>query len=141
MIVRLAWRSIWRYRRRTIITVVSIGLGLTFAIFFLTMAEGIYAKMVDDVVRMQAGHITIENKEYREAPSIDLWVEDSETIRPRIEELPAVERTKLLIFGQGVARSGSGLASPGRLVSVIRRRTDGPHGPGYGPAAERAGGS
>ncbi len=108
MIVRLAWRSIWRYRRRTIITVVSIGLGLAFALFFLTMADGIYAKIIDDVARMQAGHITIENSEYRNAPSVDLWVDDLESIRPKIDALAGVEKTKLLLLGQGVARSGSG---------------------------------
>ena len=35
MIARLAWRSIWRNRRRTLITVLSIGFGLAIAIFFL----------------------------------------------------------------------------------------------------------
>ena len=74
MRARLAWRSIWRHRRRTVITVVSIAFGLACVIFFISLNEGVYAQLVDDAVRMQAGHVTIEHAEYREAPAIDLTV-------------------------------------------------------------------
>lgn len=108
MIARLAWRSIWRNRRRTLITVFSIGFGLAIAIFFIAIAEGIYAQMIDEVVRMQAGHITLENSDYREAPAVDLWLDAPKVLRSRIETLPQVESTKLIILGHGIARSGSG---------------------------------
>ena len=39
---------------------------------------------------------------------MDLWLQPSESLRSRIEKLPQVERTKLIIFGQGIARTGSG---------------------------------
>ncbi|MGW8221412.1 MAG: ABC transporter permease [Syntrophobacteria bacterium] len=108
MIPRLAWRSIWRNRRRTLITVLSIGFGLACTVFFIAIGEGVYAQLIDQVVRMQAGHITIENPNYRDAPAVDLWVKAPESLRSRIERLPQVERTKLIIMGQGIARSGSG---------------------------------
>ncbi|MEQ8254247.1 MAG: ABC transporter permease, partial [Smithellaceae bacterium] len=72
MIFRVAWRSIWRNRRRTLITAASIALGLIIAIFFIAMAEGVYEQIVNDGVRMQAGHITLENPDYQMAPAIDL---------------------------------------------------------------------
>ncbi|MGD8371862.1 MAG: ABC transporter permease, partial [Syntrophobacterales bacterium] len=111
MIVRLAWRSIWRNRRRTLITVLSIGFGLTCAIFFIAIGEGVYTQLIDQVVRMQAGHITLENPKYRDAPAVDLWIKAPESLRSQIESLPQVERTKLIILGQGIARSGSGNVS------------------------------
>ena len=108
MITRLAWRSIWRNRRRTLITVLSICFGLACTIFFIAIAEGVYDQLINEVVRMQAGHITLENPSFREAPAVDLWLQTSESLRSRIERLPQVERTKLIIFGQGIARTGSG---------------------------------
>lgn len=108
MIPRLAWRSIWRNRRRTLITVLSIGFGLACTVFFIAIGEGVYAQLIDQVVRMQAGHITLENPGYRDAPAVDLWVKAPESLRSQIERLPQVERTKLIIMGQGIARSGSG---------------------------------
>ena len=108
MLIKLAWRSIWRNRRRTIITVSSIGLGLAFAFFFIAFADGVYFQLVQDGVRMQAGHITMEHRDYRDAPAIDLYFPNPEAFRIRIENLDHVEGTKLLVMGQGVARSGLG---------------------------------
>jgi len=111
VIVRLAWRSIWRNRRRTLITVLSIGFGLACTIFFIAIGEGVYAQLIDQVVRMQAGHITMENPSYRDGPAVDLWIKVPGALRSQIERLPQVERTKLIIMGQGIARSGSGNVS------------------------------
>ena len=108
MIMRLAWRSLWRNRRRTLLTVSSIALGLTIAIFFIALAEGVYSRLVDEGVRMQAGHITLENREYQAAPAVDLRIGNVEVLRKRIEKIGAVERTKLLVWGQGVAGSSAG---------------------------------
>lgn len=106
--MRLAWRSIWRNRRRTLITVSSIGLGLAFAIFFIGLAEGMYDQSVDQIVRTQAGHITMEHPEYRQAPSVDLWIDKVKDLKARIETWPEVDQVKVIILGQGMIRSGSG---------------------------------
>jgi ABC-type lipoprotein release transport system permease subunit len=91
-----------------LITVLSIGFGLACTVFFIAIGEGVYAQLIDQVVRMQAGHITMENPGYRDAPAVDLWVKTPESLRSQIERLPQVERTKLIIMGQGIARSASG---------------------------------
>lgn len=108
MLTRLAWRSIWRNRRRTLITVCSIGFGLAIAIFFISLGEGMYEQMIDQVVRMQAGHITLEHPGYREAPAVDLWLDDLAGLRAEIESWPGISSTKLIILGQGIAKSGYG---------------------------------
>jgi ABC-type lipoprotein release transport system permease subunit len=94
-----------------LITVLSIGFGLTCAIFFIAIGEGVYTQLIDQVVRMQAGHITLENPNYRDAPAVDLWIKAPDLLRSQIESLPQVERTKMIILGQGIARSGSGNVS------------------------------
>jgi ABC-type lipoprotein release transport system permease subunit len=108
VIFSLAWRSVWRNRRRTFITVASIGMGLSIAIFFIAMAEGVYNQVVHDGVRMQAGHITLENPGYQTAPAVDLRIDGVTKLRMQIERLAFVELTKLLILGQGVANSSAG---------------------------------
>jgi putative ABC transport system permease protein len=115
MLLRLAWRSVWRHRRRTLITIASIGLGLAVAVFSLTLAEGIYRQLVDDAVRMQAGHVTLEPADYRNTPSVDLRLDHVEALRARVARVPGVEATKLLVQGQGVVSSGAGTAG----VSIV----------------------
>jgi ABC-type lipoprotein release transport system permease subunit len=105
---RLAWRNIWRNRRRTIITVASIAMGLAIAIFFIAFAEGVYAQLIDDVARMQAGHITLEHPDYRRATSIDRWLMNATRLQARIAALSGVDFTKRLVVGQAIARSAAG---------------------------------
>jgi len=108
MIARLAWRSLWRHRRRTIISITSIGLGLGLVVFFVSLAEGMYHRLVEDAVRMQAGHVTIEHAAYRDAPEVHHRIADVPALRKSVEALPEVEETKALVLGQGLVRSGAG---------------------------------
>ncbi len=111
MIIRLAWRNLWRNKRRTLITVCSISMGLAFAIFFIALAEGAYEQMIGQMVRIQSGHITLEHPDYREAPSVDLWIRVPPGLRSDLEDSPRIEKTKLVILGQGIAKSGAGNAA------------------------------
>jgi len=106
LLLKLAWRSLWRNRRRTLISAASIGLALTISVFFIALADGMYSMMIDQAVRMQAGHLTLEHAEYRDAPSVDLVVDGVRALRERLAELPGVEATKPLVVAQGVAKSG-----------------------------------
>jgi ABC-type lipoprotein release transport system permease subunit len=108
MIARLAWRSIWRNKRRTLISIVSITLGLTLAIGFMSLGEGQYLSMIEQIVRMQAGHLTIEHTKYRQAPAMELYLSGADELRKHIEALPGVLTTKQLVTGQGMARTGTG---------------------------------
>jgi ABC-type lipoprotein release transport system permease subunit len=108
MVGRLAWRSIWRNRRRTFITVASIAMGLSIALFFISFAEGIYAQLIDDVARTQAGHVTLEHPDYQRAASTDLWIADASALQTRIAALDRVDFTKRLVVGQAIARSSAG---------------------------------
>jgi putative ABC transport system permease protein len=71
-----------------------------------------------------AGHLRLQDPAYRHAPAVDLRVRDAETLRERIDMLPGVEATALVVLGQGVARSGAdavGVSVMGIEPSVTAR--------------------
>ena len=115
LVFRVSWRSIWRNRRRTWITISAIAFGLALAVFFIAFGDGVYNQLIDDATRMQGGHFTLEHPDYREAPAVDLFVGGVSGLRGRLEALDGVRGTKALVLGQGVARSGHGAAG----VSVM----------------------
>ncbi len=108
LVLRLAWRSLWRHRRRTLINISSIGLGLTVALVIISLTAGVYHQIIEDGVRMQAGHLTLEHSAYRQAPAVDLFLCDIGPLRRHLEQSPQVSYLKPLILGQGVAKSGRG---------------------------------
>lgn len=113
LIFALAWRALWRHKRRTMITTLSVGGGLTLALFFLSLGEGAYYQLIYDGVRIQTGHVTLEHREYREAPAVDLWIPVTDAFKAELSQLPEVEIVKSLIVAQGVAKSGTGAIGVG----------------------------
>jgi ABC-type lipoprotein release transport system permease subunit len=105
---KLAWRSIWRQKRRTAITVASIAFGLFFIISMAGLQEGALRDAINKGARLQAGHITIEHQDYRTEPSIDLFVRNAEGLAADVGGLQQTDAVKLVIAGEGVARSGAG---------------------------------
>ncbi len=64
MYVRLAWRNIWRNRRRTWITASSIAFAVFFASLTQSMQLGSYERMIDNSVRFMTGHLSIHHEKY-----------------------------------------------------------------------------
>ncbi len=81
MILTLAWRNLWRNRRRTFITAGSVVLAVVLAIFTRSMQEGVYEKMIENVVGFYSGYVQIHKDGY--------W--DEKTIDNSFETLPVVQ--------------------------------------------------
>ncbi|MCB9663424.1 MAG: ABC transporter permease [Alphaproteobacteria bacterium] len=58
--VRLAWRNVVRYARRSVITGVTISAGLVMLIVAVGVSEGSYRRAVDTAARSGAGHVSIQ---------------------------------------------------------------------------------
>ena len=86
--LKLAWRNLWRNKRRTIITVASIFFGVILCAFTRSMQEGSYEKLIENVVRFYSGYMQIHNEEYWENKSINNTFE----ITPQLmDEVTSIE--------------------------------------------------
>jgi ABC-type lipoprotein release transport system permease subunit len=61
-----AWRSLWRNRRRTLITLAAIALSIMLVQAFHNLSVGVYARMVEDGVRAGSGHLAVYRQGYLE---------------------------------------------------------------------------
>lgn len=69
---RMAWRNLWRNRRRTLITLASIAFGVLLAATMLGVSNYKYYAMVAQSTRMGLGHVSVLPKGYQDAPSFKL---------------------------------------------------------------------
>jgi ABC-type lipoprotein release transport system permease subunit len=119
-----ARRSSRRHLRRTLISSVAVAFGVAFTLFFLGFADGVYNQLINDAARLQAGHLTIQQREYLEAPALDLYVPNAQELADSLRQRADVAFAKRLINGQGMARSGAeatGVAIMGLEPDVERR--------------------
>lgn len=71
MIFKLAWKNIWRNRRRTIITISAIAFAVMFAVLLRSMQLGMQEQMVDSIVDNNLGYIQIHAKGFWEEKTLD----------------------------------------------------------------------
>ncbi len=89
----LAWRNLWRNKRRTLIASASIFFAVIFALLMRSMQEGSYDYMVDASVSMYTGYIQVHAKDYWDKRSIDKSMELSLT---RIDKIDSVKHVTLV---------------------------------------------
>jgi len=94
MLIKLAWRNIWRNKRRTTITVSSIFFAVLLALFMRSMQLGSYSRMIETSVEMYSGYIQVHDSGYWENKSINRLLE----ITPEVtDKVTSVEGVKFVI--------------------------------------------
>jgi ABC-type lipoprotein release transport system permease subunit len=69
--IKLAWRNLWRNKKRTLIAAASVFFAVILALIMRSMQTGYYDYSIDASVRMYTGYIQVHGKEYWEKKSLD----------------------------------------------------------------------
>lgn len=62
--LKLAWRNLWRNKRRTLITSASVFFGVILSAVMSSMQEGSYAQYIKTIVNFYSGYIQVHEKGY-----------------------------------------------------------------------------
>jgi putative ABC transport system permease protein len=84
--VILAWRNIWRNKRRSFINIASVLFAVLLAIAADSFERGSYELMIDNMVKFSTGYIQVQDVLYDEEPSIDNAMLYDETLKEKLEE-------------------------------------------------------
>ncbi|MFW5861644.1 MAG: ABC transporter permease [Spirochaetota bacterium] len=71
IIIKLAWRNIWRNKRRTVLTLLTIVVGCAMIILMNAFARGGHDQMIDDAVSLNTGHVQVHEKGFWDSQTID----------------------------------------------------------------------
>jgi len=114
MLIKLAWRNLWRQKRRTILTAMALALALVLSLFMRSMQEGSYANNIENSAKFSTGLIQLQHVEFEESQSIeDLLPATDEFIAPA-REMDDVER--ILPRLESFALAAAGDKSKGVMV-------------------------
>lgn len=69
--ISLAWRNLWRNKRRTLIAAASVFFAVLLALLMRSMQTGYYNYMIDSSVRTYTGYIQVHGKDYWEKRSLE----------------------------------------------------------------------
>ncbi|MFQ5641126.1 MAG: ABC transporter permease [bacterium] len=104
IILKIAWRNIWRNPRRTWVLISSIAVGVIGYMGTSAFSRGFLEQMVETTINLQGGHIMIAAKGYHENPNIRLFIKDPTRIQRLLQEMPGIRFAPLVSF-QGMINS------------------------------------
>jgi len=68
--LRMAWRNLWRHKRRTWLTVGAMIFSNLLLVFMISLQFGSYRMMIDNTLKPYTGHLQIQHKAYNDDPKI-----------------------------------------------------------------------
>lgn len=105
MMLKMAWRNLWRNTRRTIITISAIALAVLWSSVLISIQKGTWDSMIDNVSRFYMGYAQIHSKGYWTEQSLDLAFDPKDAneqldnaIPEYIELIPRIESFALSSF-------------------------------------------
>lgn len=113
--LKLAWRNIWRHRRRTIIVISALGLGMMMMVFYDGMIAGFQDAIYGSAIKVLGGNIRIHAAGYSESTEATplLALTNDEQVINAAMEIPNVVSASRRINTAGMATNTEGAFAVG----------------------------
>ena len=118
MNIQIAWRNIWRNRKRTYITISSVLLAVVLAVFTRSFQEGTYAKMIENAVGQFTGYVQVHQKDYWDNKTLDNGMIANDSLMNSILSVTGVEGVNQRIESFSLAAFGNN--TKGTLIMGIQ---------------------
>lgn len=117
MLVKLAWRNLWRNKRRTLITAASVFFAVFLATSLRSLQKGVTTQMIENVVSFYSGYVQIHKDGYWDDQILDNSFEQTPVIQTAANETKGVQSIAPRL--ESFALASSGELSVGALVVGI----------------------
>lgn len=124
MILKIGFRNIFRQRRRTILTMLTMIGGFVLAAVSIGWSDGTYSYIIDMFTRNQLGHIQLHGTGYLDRPSLYTTIERYGSVGAVIDGIEGVERWAPRIYSAGLVSIGEKSAGA-RIIGIDPERENG----------------
>ncbi|MCB9683091.1 MAG: ABC transporter permease [Alphaproteobacteria bacterium] len=103
----MAWRNLWRNKRRTLLTLASITFGTFLSVMFTAMQDRNFADMIDYAARLGGGHVTLQHPEYQDTPTLTRSIDHVDQLIALAQADPGVTKAVARVQGQAMVSTAA----------------------------------
>lgn len=111
MLPQLAWRNLWRHRRRTWLTAGAIAFSAMLLVFMITIQLGAYDMIISNTLRVYTGQMQVQREGYLDKPQMRATVPAAGTLAAALRADSGL--AAIAVRAQGFALASSGTRSYG----------------------------
>ena len=108
MIVSISWRNIWRNRKRSLILMLAVTLGISSGMFVLAFYNGLIKQRLESALNKEVSHIQIHSKNFKQDYEIKEFIPNGMKILSEVQALQSVAHASARIVVQGMIASSTG---------------------------------
>ena len=105
MLLTLAWKNIWRNKKRSLIILSAIALGLWAGLFSVAISIGVWEATINSTIDRNLSHIQIHTKEFKDEKLISNYIPDGNTIADEIRKDKRIKEVSGRVLIEGMASS------------------------------------
>ena len=105
MVIKLAWRNLWRNKIRTTTMVCAMVFGLMGVVAMMGFISGMYGNMIDNAIAWQTSHIQVQNQRYIDDPDIKETLIDPQSLIEALRTMPEVKSFSARFLVDGMIAS------------------------------------
>ena len=117
MLFKLAWRNIWRNKRRSLIVLGSVVVGMVAIVLTDGLSNGMMRQMLFNQISLNISHIQIHKKGFQNNKIVKNYIPDYERVQKVLKKDPSVEAFSKRVFASGILSSANN--SSGVLIYGI----------------------
>jgi ABC-type lipoprotein release transport system permease subunit len=102
--LRMAWRNLWRHKRRTWLTATAMIFSNLLLVFMISLQLGSYDMMINNTLQAFSGHLQVQARGYNDKPKLRTSIES-------VQSLAAELRSAVPDAGVAARAAGFALAS------------------------------
>lgn len=99
MTLRVAWRNLWRHKRRSWITISAMVFSNLLLVFMISLQFGSYQMMIDNTLKAYTGHMQIQAQGYNDDPKMRNSISNIISIADEVREQAGTAR----VAARGIA--------------------------------------
>ena len=105
VVLRMAWRNLWRHGRRTWLTVGAMIFSNSLLVFSISLQFGSYDMMIDNSLQAFSGHIQLQHPAYLEQPKMRYAMPDVDALAQRLRDELGLDSISARATGFALASS------------------------------------